>query len=453
MLSLKFVRENPDAIKADLKKRQDKEKLKWVDEVLDLDEKWRQLLQESEKMRARRNELTQEVNKLKKEGKDAGKVLKEVKKVPEKIAKIEEEQNSLKKDIDYRLMRLPNILHESVSVGTGEEDNEKLREWGKPTKQGFAPKSHVDIMEQLDLCDTDRAGKTSGSRFYFLKNDLVRLDLALQSFATDFMANKGYTPIMPPAMLRKKAYEGVTDLKDFENMMYRIESRDEAQENETFSGRKNSEAVFSETQKEEDTLYLIATSEHAIAAMHMDEIFEGKHLPLKYAGVSPCYRREAGSHGKDTKGIFRVHQFNKVEQFIFCKEEESWKLFDELLKNVEEIYKKLELPYRMMNMCTAEIGSVAAKKIDLELWMPAQKKYREVVSCSNCTDYQANRLNIRYRHKEGNRNVHTINSTAIATTRTIVAILENFQQKDGSVIIPKVLQPYMNGQKKIDAKR
>ena len=451
MLSLKFVRENPDAVRADLRKRQDKEKLTWVDDVLNLDEEWRQLLQDSEKLRHKRNELTNEVRKLKKEGKKANAVLKEVKKIPNRIAKIEEEQNNIKKDIDYKLMRIPNILHESVVPGTSEEDNVKVREWGKLKKHDFEAKSHVDIMEQLGLCETERAGKISGSRFYFLKQDLVKLDLALQMFALDMMIKKGYTPIMPPAMLRKKAYEGVTDLADFESMMYRIESRDE------------------ESQKEEDTLYLIATSEHPVAAMYMNEIFEEKQLPIKYVGVSPCYRREAGSHGKDTKGIFRVHQFNKVEQFVFCKEEESWKYFDELIKNSEEIYKKLELPYRVMNICTAEIGSVAAKKVDLEVWMPAQQKYREVVSCSNCTAYQSTRLGIRYRTTEKvkektktgekeeirqvNRPVHTINSTAIATTRTIVAILENFQQKDGSVVIPKALVPYMGGQKRIETRK
>ena len=438
MLSLKFVRENPDIVKADLKKRQDSEKLKWVDEVLNLDKKWRKLTQESEKLRHKRNELTNEVRKLKEQGKSAAAVLKEVRKIPDRIAKIEAEQNKARNDIGFRLMRIPNILHKSVTTGKSEQNNVKIREWGKPKKPAFQIKSHVDIMEQLDLCDTERAGKTSGSRFYFLKNDLVLLDTALQMFALEYLRKKGYTIIMPPLMLRKKYYEGVTDLKDFETMMYAVENRDESK-------------------KEEDKLYLIATSEHSIAAMHAGEIFEEKQLPIKYAGISPCFRREAGSHGKDTKGIFRVHNFNKVEQFVFCREEESWNYFDELIQNAEEIYKKLELPYRVMSMCTAEVGSIAAKKIDLETWMPAQKSYREVVSCSNCTSYQSTRLGIRYRTSEDgkpvNKPVHTINSTAIATTRTIVAILENFQQKDGSVIIPKVLRPYMSGQKKIEARK
>jgi len=224
-------------------------------------------------------------------------------------------------------------------------------------------------------------------------------------------------------MMRRKPYEGVTDLHDFEEMLYKIENED---------------------------LYLIATSEHPIAAMHMDENLA--KLPLKYAGISTCFRKEAGSHGKDTKGIFRVHQFNKVEQFIFCKPEESWKLHEELIKNAEDLLKKLEIPYRVVNVCTGEIGNIAAKKLDLEAWMPAQKTYREVVSCSNCTDYQARRLNIKYKADGEKRYVHTLNSTAIATSRTLVAIMENFQQKDGSVKIPKALIPYMGGLKKIEKK-
>lgn len=435
MITLKYVRDNPQIVKADLKKRGDDEKYAWIDEILESDAKWRSLLLDSEKLRKDRNELNAQVSKLKKEGKDASSVIEQVKEIPKKIADIEETQNKIKADIDYKLLRLPNILHESVKTGRGEEDNTTVKIVGDATKPKIKLKSHVDIISEQDLCDTERAGKVSGSRFYFLKNDLVRMDLALQQYALDILQKSGYTIVLPPFMIRKKYYEGATDLSDFENVMYRIESRDE------------------ESAKEEDTLYLIATSEHAIAAMHSGEIFEEKQLPLKYAGVSPCFRREAGSHGKDTKGIFRVHQFNKVEQFIFSRHEDSWNLFEELQKNAEKIVSGLGIPYRVVSMCTAEMGTVAAKKHDIEVWMPAQGQYRELISCSNCTEYQATRLGIRYRTSEGNKFVHTLNSTAVATTRAIVAIIENFQEVDGSIVIPKALRPYMGGQEKITAKK
>jgi seryl-tRNA synthetase len=296
--------------------------------------------------------------------------------------------------------------------------------YGKKPSFDFSPKSHVDLIAELDLVDTERAGVVSGARFYYLKRELVLLDLALIQFAINNLLKKGFVLLETPYMIRRKPYEGVVDLADFEEMIYKIDKED---------------------------LYLIATSEHPIASFHMNELLDKNDLPLKYAGLSACFRKEAGSHGKDTKGIFRVHQFNKVEQFVFCKPEESWDLHEELIANAIGLYKKLGLHFRNVNICVGEIGSVAAKKYDLEVWMPAQNTYREIVSCSNCTDYQARRLNIRYR-EEGNKKyyVHTLNSTAIATTRTIVAILENFQQPDGSILIPQVLRPYLGGLRKIE---
>jgi seryl-tRNA synthetase len=273
-------------------------------------------------------------------------------------------------------------------------------------------------MIDLDLVDLDRAAKVSGARFYYMKNEAVLLELALERFAMDLLREKGFAIIEPPFMIKREPYEGVTSLADFEDTLYKIEGED---------------------------LYLIATSEHPMGAMFMNEILPAETLPLKYAGISPCFRKEAGAHGKDTKGIFRVHQFNKIEQFIFCKPEDSWKLHEELLANAEGIYQKLGIPYRIVNICTGDIGTVAAKKYDIEAWMPVQKMFREVVSCSNCTDYQSRRLNVRYREKTGEKSefVHTLNSTAIATQRTIVAIIENYQQSDGSLKVPKALVPYM----------
>ncbi len=286
-------------------------------------------------------------------------------------------------------------------------------------------KDHIDLAVGLDIMDVERASKVSGARFYYLKNEGVSLDLALIEFTLNELVGKGYIPIEPPFMMRRRPYEGVTALSDFEEMLYKVQDED---------------------------LYLIATSEHPIAAMFMDEVLDAQDLPLKYVGISANFRKEAGAHGKDTRGIFRTHQFNKVEQFILCTPEDSWTMHEELIRNAEELVQKLGLPHQVVNVCTGDIGTVAAKKYDIETWMPAQNKYREIISCSNCTDYQARRLNIKYREKEGAPTkgfVHTLNSTALATGRTMVAILGNYQQKDGSVVIPEVLRTYMKGTERI----
>ncbi len=293
----------------------------------------------------------------------------------------------------------------------------------------FPVKNHIDLALALDQIDMERAGKVSGARFFYLKNQVAMLDMALMSLAIEELTKKGYTAIVPPYLMTREAYEGVTAMGDFADVLYKVENED---------------------------LYLIATSEHPMAAMYMNEVLKEQDMPIKLAGISTCFRKEAGAHGKDTRGIFRTHQFNKIEQFIFCKPEDSAKLHEELLLNAEEMLQKLELPYRVVNVCTGDIGTVAAKKYDIEAWMPAQNGYREVVSCSNCTDYQARRLGIRYREKEGAAPkgfVHTLNSTAIATGRTIVALLENNQQEDGTINIPVALRKYMGDREKIDKKR
>lgn len=422
MLDINLIREKPETVRKDLKKRGDSEKLKWVDEILKKDKKWRDLKQELDRLRGKRNEISLKINKSKKEGKSAKDLIKKAKSLPEKIEKKGAKADELKKEVDYYLMRLPNILHESVPKGKDDSENVEVRKWGKKPKFDFEAKNHVEILESLNLADFDRSGKISGTGFYFLKGDLVLLEQALTRFALEVMRGKEFILIYPPLMMRREPYEGVTDLSDFGTMMYKIDQEDE---------------------------YLIATSEHPLVSQHMKEIIEEKCLPIKYAGISPCFRKEIGSHGIDEKGIFRTHQFNKVEQVVICNPKESWKIHEELIKNAEEIFKALELPYRIVNICTGDIGTVAAKKYDLEVWLPHQEKYREMVSASNVTDYQARRLNIRFRDKEGMKMVHTLNSTVLALGRVMVAILENFQQKDGSVKIPKVLWPYMNGVKVI----
>ncbi|MBU4501618.1 MAG: serine--tRNA ligase [Nanoarchaeota archaeon] len=421
MLSIRFIRENADVVKKSLKQRKDIEKINWVDEVLAIDEKWLSLKQEVDELRRRRNEIAQEINSLKKEGKDTSKKIKEAKDVPGKIKTSEEELEKLEEKRKYFLMRIPNVLHESVPYGKDDSENVEVKKVGKMPKFSFELKAHGELVEGLGIADFKRATKIAGSGFNYLKGELVLLDIALQRFAIDFLVKKGYTLVYPPFMMNRKSCEGVTDLADFENVMYKVEDED---------------------------LYMIATSEHPMGAMFMDEVIDEKDLPLKFCGLSACFRKEIGSHGVDTRGLFRMHQFNKVEQFIFCKPEDSWKLHEELQKNSEVMFKELGIPFRVVNICTGDIGIVAAKKFDIEAWFPRSKEYKEVGSNSNCTSYQAIRLNIRYDKKDGERNyVHTLNNTGIATSRVMVAILENYQQKDGSVKIPKVLQKYMYSKK------
>jgi len=305
------------------------------------------------------------------------------------------------------------LMHESVPVGKDDSENVVVRTVGKKPTFSFAPVSHVDLLQKKDWADFERAAKISGARWFFLKGDLVILELALVRYAMDFMREKGYVPIVPPFMISRSAYEGVVSLEDFETVMYKVEGED---------------------------LYAIATSEHPLTAMYRDEVLD--KLPIKLAGYSTNFRKEAGAHGKDQKGIFRVHQFNKVEQIIICKPEDSWHFHEELLKNALEFFESLGLHLRVVNVCTGDLGIIAAKKYDIEAWYPVQNAYREVVSCSNCTSYQAVRSNIRFQHDQERHFVHTLNSTCVATTRALVAILENFQRADGSVEVPKVLQKY-----------
>ena len=429
MLDIKLIRENPEFVKNNLAKRGNPENIKMLDALIELDREWRQNLTKLNDLRHERKMMTAEIGKLKKAGKDASKEVEKAKSLDSEITNIQAEVAREEEKTRGYLMQLPNLLHESVPVGNDEGGNVQVKSWGVIPQFGFDVKNHIDLGLNLDIIDVERAGKVTGSRFFYLKGAGVLLDMALMSFALEEMTKKGYLPVEPPYLMRREPYEGVTALGDFEEVLYKIENED---------------------------LYLIATSEHPMAAMFMSEVLKEEDLPLKLAGISACFRKEAGAHGKDTRGMFRTHQFNKIEQFIFCNPEESWKLHEELLHNAEDLIQKLGLPYRVVNVCTGDIGTVAAKKYDIEAWMPAQNAYREVVSCSNCTDYQARRLGIRYREKEGAPTkgfLHTLNSTAIATGRTIVAILENFQQEDGTVVVPKVLRKYMHGIEKISLKR
>jgi seryl-tRNA synthetase len=429
MLDIRLIRENPDLVRSNLKKRGDPENEKTLDDLIDYDKRWRQGLTRLNELRHERRQITAEIATVKKKGGDTAEKISKAKEVDNEISNIEKHVGEWEEKVHDLLMRLPNLLHESVPTGKDENENVEIRKWGKIPKFAFPIKGHIDLGLNLDIIDIERAGKIAGARFFYLKKEAVLLDNAIINFALDEMVKKGYILIEPPYLMRRKPYEGVVALSDFEDVLYKIENED---------------------------LYLIATSEHPMAAMYMDEVIKAENLPLKLAGVSTNFRKEAGAHGKDTRGIFRTHQFNKIEQFVFSKPEDSWKIHEELIQNAEELVQKLALPHRVVNVCTGDMGTVAAKRYDIEAWMPAQNKYREMISCSNDTDYQARRLNIRYREKEGEAPkgfVHTLNSTALATGRTIVAILENYQQQDGSVTVPQALRRYMGGIEKIAPKR
>ena len=430
MLDIKLVRETPDLVRADLRKRGRDAAV--VDEVIGLDAAWRDGLKQMESLRAERNKSGKLIADAKKAGQDPKAVLDRMATVAADLKRLEADVPATEKKRDALLRTIPNLMHASVPVGKDDTENVEVRAWGgKPTHK-FPAVSHVDLLASLDLADLERAARVAGARFYYGKGDLVLLGRALEFFALHKLAAKGFTAVEPPYMLRREAMEGAVDLADFESVIYKVEA-----------------------EAKEPPLYLIATSEHPIAALHANEILESAKLPIQYAGVSPCFRKEAGSHGKDTKGIFRVHQFSKVEQFVFCAAKDSWAIHEQLVANAEELFKELGIPHRVVDICTGDLGSIAAKKYDVEAWMPVQGAYREVVSCSNCTDFQARRYDTRHRANPGDPTefVHTLNSTAIAVQRTLVAILENFQNEDGSVTIPKPLRAYLGGKERIEPRK
>jgi seryl-tRNA synthetase len=423
MLDIKLLRERPDIVVNDLKRRGDKEKEKWVAEFRKLDEERRKLLYKAEQDRKERNAISKEIARMVKEKKDISFNRKQMAAVNDRIKKAEERLAKLDEKSSFYLLRFPNILHESVPEGRDDSQNKEIRKWGHQPTFAFRPKNHIELMESLGLLDLERAGKVAGSRFFYMKGAMVLLNMALMRFGMEQLVKAGFTPVQPPFMMNREAYTGVTDLDDFENVMYKVEKED---------------------------LYMIATSEHPMVAMHMKETVPEASLPVRYAGISTNFRKEAGTHGMEDKGIFRVHQFDKVEQLVLARPEDSWEEHERLIKTAEETVRQLELPYRLVSVCTGDIGTVAAKKYDIEAWVPSQKRYREIISCSNCTDYQARRLNIRY-GTEGEKPkgfVHTLNSTAVVS-RMLVPMLENYQRKDGTIAIPKALQNHMAGMKKI----
>ncbi len=435
MLDIHFVREHPDIVKESEKKRGKDPSV--VDEVLRYDKEWRDTLEELNQLRAGRNKKTREVAKLKKAGEDASSLIKELKGITDKIAELEKREKDLLARRNATLYTIGNILHESVPVGESDEDNVFVRFWGKAkvfkadveqflkltegkgqyVEISWKPKSHADIIEDYNLADTKKAGEVAGSRFYYLKNELVFLNLALIHFAFDHLIAKGFTPMWTPYMLKRTVMAAAAELADFEETLYGLKNED---------------------------MYLIATAEQPLAAYHMDEVIDETRFPMCYVGFSTNFRREAGAHGKDTKGIFRVHQFDKVEQYVFARPEESWQLLEEITRNTEELMQKLALPYRVVSICSGDMNDTAAKKYDIEAWMPAQGTFRELASCSNTTDYQTRKLNVRLVRRNRQFEIaHALNCTGLATERTMVAIIENYQDEEGVIHVPKALWPYL----------
>ena len=422
MLDIKFVRANPEKVIAGLKKRGSNISL---DEFLELDQKRREKLAEVENLKSQRNTVSEEIGKMKKAGQNADDKVQEMRLVGQKIKEMDTEIKEIEDKLNELILAIPNIPHESVPEGLNEDDNQEIRKWGEIRKFDFEPKPHWDIGEALDILDFERAGKVTGTRFTFLKGYGAKLERALVNFMLDLHTNEhGYQEVFPPFIVNADSAQGTGQLPKFAEDMFRLENTD---------------------------YYLIPTAEVPVTNLHRDEILDGDSLPLYYVAYSACFRAEAGAHGRDTRGLIRQHQFNKVELVKFVKPENSYDELERLVNNAERVLQLLELPYRVVALCGGDLGFSSAKTYDLEVWLPSFKTYREISSCSNFEDFQARRANIRFRNeiKGKPQFVHTLNGSGLAIGRTVAAILENYQQEDGSVIVPKVLRPYMGGLERI----
>lgn len=427
MLDIKLVRNNPELIREAVKKRGEEIEL---DGFLKLDEKRRELLYEVEQLKNQRNTVSQEIGRLKQQGLDAEDKVALMKEVSQKIKELDEEVKEVEKSLSEFLLTIPNIPHETVPVGKSEEDNVEVRRWGEPRKFDFEPKAHWDIGENLGILDFGAASKMTGSRFALYKGLGARLERALINFMLDLhITEHGYKEIFPPFIVHRNSMIGTGQLPKFEEDAFKLYNNTD--------------------------YFLIPTAEVPVTNLHREEILDGNRLPLYYVAYSACFRSEAGSHGRDTRGLIRQHQFNKVELVKFVEPETSYDELEKLVNNAEEVLRRLKLPYRVVLMCTADLGFTAAKKYDLEVWMPSYNRYVEISSCSNFEDFQARRADIKYRpdSKSKARYVHTLNGSGLAVGRTVAAILENYQQEDGSVIIPEVIKPYMGGIEKIEREK
>jgi len=424
MIDIKLIRENPEIIKENIRKKFQEKKISLVDEVLELDSKWRNEKKKLDNLRSERNKISESINKLIKEGKklEADKLISKAKEIPREIEKIEEKSSKLELEIKQRMYKIPNLIDKSVPIGKNNEDNLEIKRFGDPKVPSYEIFNHAELAEKLGGLDLESSRKTSGTGFYFLKKDIARLHSALLTYAREFMIEKGFTYVIPPFIIKSDVVFGVMSFEEMENMMYKIEGED---------------------------LFLIGTSEHSMIGMFKDKTLTKKEIPQTLTSYSPCFRKEKGSHGIEEKGLYRVHQFEKQEMIVICEPEDSYKWYNKMLKLTVDFARSLDIPVRVLECCSGDLSDLKAKSADIEAWSPRQKKYWELGSCSNLTDAQSRRLGIKINGGKGNYFAHTLNNTVIASPRALIAIIENNQNKDGSISIPKSLQPYMGKMKKI----
>lgn len=426
MLDMKFVRENPDIVKENIKKKFQDYKLPLVNEVLMEDKELRQTQQHADDLRANRKKISKEIGKLMGQGKkeEAEEIKQQMAEIAHELTALEEKEIKLRESVTEKMMQIPNIIDDSVPIGKDDSENVELEKFGEPVVLDFEIPYHTEIMERLSGIDLDAARRVAGNGFYYLMGDIARLHSAILNYARDFMIDKkGFTYVIPPYMIRSSVVDGVMSFAEMEGMMYKIEGED---------------------------LYLIGTSEHSMIGKFKDTILEEKDLPYTYTSYSPCFRKEKGAHGIEERGVYRIHQFEKQEMIVVCKPEDSMEWFKKLYMNTVEFFRTLDIPVRTLECCSGDLADLKCKSVDVEAWSPRQKKYFEVGSCSNLTDAQARRLKIRVKGENGEKYfAHTLNNTCVAPPRMLIAFLENNLQADGSILIPEVLQPYMGGKKKI----
>ena len=427
MIDIKLIRENKELVKENIKKKFQDEKLPLVDEVYDLDIKARELQTKGDKLKADKNKISKEIGILMQNGKkeEAENIKKKVAEISEEIAKIDEELPQIQEEVKKRMMIIPNIISKDTPIGKDDSENVEVQKFGEPFVPDYEIPYHADILNRLNGLDKDAAGRTSGNGFYYLMGDIARLSSAMLAYARDFMIEKGFTYCIPPFMIRSDVVNGVMSFAEMEAMCYKIEGED---------------------------LFLIGTSEHPMIGKFKDQIIKKESLPITMTSYSPCFRKEVGAHGIEERGIYRVHQFEKQEMIVVCEPEESEKWYDKMWNFTVELFRSLDIPVRQLECCSGDLADLKYRSCDIEAWSPRQKIYFEVGSCSNLTDAQARRLGIRTKGENGNYYLHTLNNTVLASTRALIALIENNYNEDGSVNIPKVLQPYMGGKTKIEVK-
>ncbi len=428
MIDIAFIRENKELVKENIRKKFQEEKLPLVDEIYDLDIAYRKTKQKMDEARAEKNQKSDQIGALMREGKkeEAMKIKDTISKMSEEIQELTNQEAKLSEEIRQRMMVIPNIIAPDVPIGEDDTKNVEIERFGEAKVPPYEIPYHADILEAISGLDKDAAGRTSGNGFYYLMGDAARLSSAMLSYARDFMIEKGFTYCIPPFMIRSDVVTGVMSFKEMDAMMYKIEGED---------------------------LYLIGTSEHSMIGKFKDQVLKKESLPITMTSYSPCFRKEVGAHGIEERGIYRVHQFEKQEMIVICEPEESSQWYEKMWKYSVELFRSLDIPVRQLECCSGDLADLKYKSCDIEAWSPRQQKYFEVCSCSNLTDAQARRLGIRAKGEKGNYYLHTLNNTVLASTRALIALLENNYQEDGSILIPKVLQPYMGGKEKIECQK